>query len=142
MQTENVMSEGEKEIIQLLEWKSAPAEIKKKIIKRSQLDVEAARQIAREWIAKIQQEGDKALLDYIRTFDDANFDPQRLRVTKEDIALAYSKVDKETTDIIRRQIEISREFHQRQLNAVGISHVRGREPAIGAQPRLPGAPRA
>jgi histidinol dehydrogenase len=39
----------------------------------------------------------------------------RLRIKPEDIAEAYNSVDKRTIDVIRRQIEISTEFHRRQL---------------------------
>ena len=102
-------------LIQLVEWKTATAEVKETIMKRSQLDLEPARVVAREWMDKIAERGDAALLEYIQKFDDPNFTLDRLRVTPEEIKAAYSKVPANTVEMIRKQIEISKEFHQRQL---------------------------
>ena len=84
-------------------------------MRRAQQDVAAARQTAREWIAKIEAEGDKALIEYVRKFDAPDFTADRLRVSREQIAQAYHAVDPKVVDIIRRQIEIAREFHRRQI---------------------------
>jgi len=101
--------------IKLLRWSEASKEDKKLILRRSQADLESSRGVAREWIARIENEGDEALVAYIRKFDDSSFTKDRLRVTNKDIQEAYNAVDKETVEIIRRQIEISTEFHRRQI---------------------------
>src|SRR3990167_9900635 len=102
-------------LITVVEWKQATSEQKEKILKRSQLDLEPARAVARDWISKIAQRGDEALLEYIRQFDDPEFTLDRLRVTKDDIAAAYAQVSANTVAMIHKQIEISKEFHARQL---------------------------
>lgn len=102
-------------IIRLINWRQASASDKQLVMRRSQLNLEAARQIAREWIARIQEHGDDALVEYVRKFDNSTFCKEDLRVTKKDIAEAYKAVDQETIETIRRQIEISREFHTRQV---------------------------
>ncbi|EKD78714.1 MAG: hypothetical protein ACD_41C00288G0005 [uncultured bacterium] len=102
-------------LITVVEWKQATSEQKEKILKRSQLDLEPARAVARDWISKIAQRGDEALLEYIRQFDDPAFTLDRLRVTKDDIAAAYAQVSANTVAMIHKQIEISKEFHARQL---------------------------
>lgn len=101
--------------IPFFEWKLAAKDLKEKVMRRSQRDMTEARATAREWIEKIIKHGDDALVEYIRTFDDKNFNKDQLRVTKEDIAEAYKVVNPKVVEIIRRQIEISREFHKRQL---------------------------
>lgn len=101
--------------IPVVRWSEASHEERQRIMKRSQADLDGARASARSWIDQIEQRGDAALLDYIREFDDKNFSLDRLRVTKEDIAAAYDAVDPHTVSMIRKQIEISREFHKRQL---------------------------
>lgn len=101
--------------IPFFEWKQASRELKERVMRRSQRDMTAARATAREWIEKVAQYGDDALVEYIRTFDDKNFSKDQLRVSKEDIAEAYENVDKKVVEIIGRQIEISKEFHKRQL---------------------------
>lgn len=102
-------------LIKLVDWKTADAATKTTIMRRSQLDLEPARAVAREWMDKIAERGDEAVLEYIQKFDDPNFTLDKLHITKEDIAAAYTKVPANTVAMIRKQIEISREFHQRQL---------------------------
>jgi histidinol dehydrogenase len=110
-------SELENELIPVARWQDAPPQLRERILKRSQLDLAGARQTAREWIAKVEAEGDAALVEYVRTFDNPSFTKEQLRVSKEDIAEAYRVVDKRIVDTIRRQIEISTEFHRRQVPA-------------------------
>lgn len=102
-------------MIKIYEWKSASAEDKERIMKRSQLKTDEARAVAREWITKVEKKGDEALVEYIRKFDDPNFTTDMLRVTPKDIKKAYANVDEKTVEIIRRQIQISKEFHIRQV---------------------------
>lgn len=102
-------------MIRKIEWKTASQEEKNIIMRRSQLKTEEARAVAREWITIIEKEGDSALVEYIRKFDDKNFTVDQLRVTKADIAEAYVNVDPKKVEMIKKQIEISREFHNRQV---------------------------
>ena len=111
------LSQLENELIPVLNWSTADAATRQKVLKRSQLDLGAAREIARDWIAKVERDGDDALVDYVRTFDDPNFTKAQLRVTREDIEEAYRNVDPAIVSFIRKQIEISTEFHQRQVPA-------------------------
>ncbi|MFN8392077.1 MAG: histidinol dehydrogenase [Bdellovibrionota bacterium] len=105
----------ENELISVLRWSGADPQVKEKVMRRSQLDLGAAREIAREWIAKIESQGDAALVEYIRTFDNPSFTQDQLKVTRVDIEEAYRHVDRKVVDAIRRQIEISTEFHRRQV---------------------------
>lgn len=102
-------------MIKCIEWKTADSKTKETIMKRSQLDLEPARSVARDWMDKIIARGDAALVEYIQKFDDSNFTVDRLRVMPEEIQAAYRKVPANTVEMIRKQVEISREFHQRQL---------------------------
>lgn len=116
MEQDNMNSfEQSKSLINVFRWREADPETKNKILKRSQADMNSARETARDWIAKIESLGDQALIDYIRTFDNKEFTSQQLKVTPDEIAAAYQAVDREVVDIIKHQIEISTEFHQRQL---------------------------
>lgn len=103
--------------IPTLEWKTAPQDAKTTVMRRSQLNLDDARRIAREWIEQVVDRGDEALVEYIRKFDCPDFEVARLRVSPSDIAQAYKLVKPEIVDLIKRQVEISREFHQRQVEA-------------------------
>lgn len=104
-------------LIKFVEWKTVDRATKNTIMRRSQLDLEPARVVARDWIAKIAERGNEAVLEYIRQFDDPTVTLDQLRVTSSDIAAAYQQVPANTVEMIRKQIEISKEFHARQLPA-------------------------
>ena len=67
-------------MIKIYNWKTINQKDKNRIMKRSQLKTDDARQVARYWINKIKKQGDQAILQYIRKFDDPNFTLDRLRV--------------------------------------------------------------
>lgn len=62
-------------------------------------------------IDKVQEDGDKALLEYNRTFDHSE---APLEVTKEEIEEAYQSVDPEMIRIMEEAAENIRAFHSRQ----------------------------
>lgn len=101
-------------MISIYEWKTAPIEDKERIMRRAQLDVANASEVAREWLERVRTEGDEAVLDYIRRFDDSLFELGRLRVSESDIKVAYQNVSSEVLAAIREQIRISRAYHEAQ----------------------------
>ncbi|MDO4383847.1 MAG: histidinol dehydrogenase [Eubacteriales bacterium] len=62
-------------------------------------------------IDKVREDGDKALLEYNRTFDHSE---ASLEVTKEEIEEAYQSVDPEMIRIMEEAAENIRAFHSRQ----------------------------
>ncbi|MBT5016317.1 histidinol dehydrogenase [Candidatus Peregrinibacteria bacterium] len=101
-------------MISIYEWKTIQKEDKERIMQRAQLDVSKAAEVAREWLDRIATEGDEAILDYIRTFDDPESTVDRLRVSEADIKEAYANVSDEVLGAIREQIRISRAYHEAQ----------------------------
>ena len=102
-------------MIPLITWKTADAATKEKIMRRAQADMESIQTYVKDWITKVKNEGDAALLEYIRKFDDKNFESSRLRVSPADIKESYEKVAPKTLAMIKEQIRISRAFHERQV---------------------------
>ncbi len=102
-------------MIKTYQWSNMQEEDKDRIMKRSQLKMDEARSSARYWIRQVEEKGDQALADYIREFDDPDFTVDQLKVTPEDISEAYKKVPNQTVEAIKKQIEISKEFHSRQI---------------------------
>lgn len=62
---------------------------------------------------KIRQ--DEAVFEYTKKFDKADINANNIKVTKEEIEEAYSKIDSELVDIIRKSIENIKEYHSRQI---------------------------
>lgn len=68
--------------------------------------------VVSEIIENVKNNGDKALLEYAKKFDNA--DLSSLEVTKEEIDKAFSKMDKEFIKILEEAKENITRFHSRQ----------------------------
>jgi len=91
---------------------------RERIFRRAQADIDAIMPDVKKIIDDIKQNGDKAIVEYIRKFDDPNFESDQIRVSKEDIKKAYDDVPSETLKMMKRQIEISRNFHEEQARRI------------------------
>ncbi len=73
---------------------------------------DSCRQAVTEIIAKVRQEGDAALLAYIRQFDAPTLSLDGLRVTREEIEAAYEGVDRDFMDTLAFAIDRIESFHE------------------------------
>lgn len=89
-----------------------------KIMQRASSDISSVKEKVEKIIATVREKGDKALIDYTREFDDPDFQPQRLKVTKADISQAYERTDKKIVDKIKEQISLSKRFHALQKEQI------------------------
>ena len=62
----------------------------------------------------MRNQKDAAIFDYTKRFDGADIDASNIRVTKEEIEEAYTKVDPELIDVIRKALVNIREYHEKQ----------------------------
>ena len=65
-------------------------------------------------INNVRSNGDAAIFDYTKRFDGADIDASNIRVTKEEIDEAYTLVDPELIDVIRKALVNIREYHEKQ----------------------------
>ena len=65
-------------------------------------------------IDQVRTNGDAAIFDYTKRFDGAEIDASNIRVTKEEIEEAYTLVDPELIDVIRKALVNIREYHEKQ----------------------------
>ncbi|MEX2014325.1 MAG: histidinol dehydrogenase [Candidatus Saccharimonadales bacterium] len=94
-------------IINIYDWKKTSEKDKNVILERSQADMESIRDYVAGIIDDVRKNGDKAVVKYIRKFDDPKFEAERLKVSKSDIKKAYEVVDPKVIAIMREQIKIS-----------------------------------
>ena len=66
-----------------------------KVFQRSQIDDERLIEIVRKIVKDVRVNQDKALFDYTEKFDRIKLDKDSVKVTKEEIKQAYSKVGNE-----------------------------------------------
>lgn len=85
-----------------------------KLADRFQLADSNCRQIVADILARVQKEGDAALIDYTRQFDSPNFSPEQLKVSKEEIDQAYDQVDESFMAALRLAKERIQTFHERE----------------------------
>ena len=65
-------------------------------------------------INNVRSNGDAAIFDYPKRFDGADINASNIRVTKEEIEEAYTLVDPELIDVIRKALVNIREYHEKQ----------------------------
>jgi len=65
-------------------------------------------------IANVRENGDNALLQYTRQFDDPDFSKDRLRVTEQELAEAMAQVPPDLLATLDLAIDRIRSFHERE----------------------------
>lgn len=68
-------------------------------------------------VERVRREGDQALVDLARRFDAPDFDPSRLRVSREELAERASGAGPEEQALLRRTRERIAAYHERQREA-------------------------
>lgn len=86
----------------------------KKLLERSQLDYGDVQNIVSDIINDIKINKNKALFKYTKTFDKVEIDETNIKVSKQEIDYAYSKVDKELLEVIRKSKKRIADYHSKQ----------------------------
>lgn len=84
------------------------------IFSRSQLEYGDVQEKVNAIVADIRANGDKALFEYTKKFDGFDLTSENIKVTKEEIEEAYTKVDAELIEVIRKSAKRIADFHQKQ----------------------------
>lgn len=67
-----------------------------------------------EILNEVKEKGDEAVFAYTEKFDKAHISKENIRVTEEEIAEAYEKVDASLIEIIRKALYNIRIYHEKQ----------------------------
>lgn len=105
-------------MIRIFRLKDIPENEVQRIKQRAQADINEVRQQVKNIINDVRTKGDSALIEFTCKWDDPDFSMERLQVTKEDIETAYRKTSEETIEYIRKQIRLSRKFHECQRKRI------------------------
>ena len=65
-------------------------------------------------LADVKEKGDEAVFDYTKRFDGADINAGNIVVTKDEIDEAYSLVDEQLVEVIRKALVNIREYHAKQ----------------------------
>lgn len=88
---------------------------KEVILKRSSADIGKIKQAVLPIINDVRTRGNAAIIEYLEKFDKVKLTQENLVVSEKDIAEAYAQTKPEVLEAIRRQIVLSKRFHQSQL---------------------------
>lgn len=102
-------------VVRVLLLKDMTSEQLASLKKRAELDIDKALLIAREVIEKIKLDGDAGVLEYVRKFDYAGAEVEKLKVSEQEFAAARELIDPELKSAIAQAFSNIKEVHQRQM---------------------------
>ena len=85
------------------------------LLKRSPDNYSQYENTVNEIIEAVKTRGDQALFEYTRKFDKYELSADRIKVTPEEIAEAYEKLDDSLIEVMKKAAENIRAFHTKQL---------------------------
>lgn len=100
-------------IVELTE--QARKNILEDLLKRSPNNYDEYQETVNTILADVKKNGDQAVFAYTEKFDHAKIDASSLYVTEDEIIEAYTKVDAELIEVMKRSIENIRSFHEKQV---------------------------
>ncbi|SVB11827.1 uncharacterized protein METZ01_LOCUS164681, partial [marine metagenome] len=84
------------------------------VVDRANVDLVSHDATVREILKQVKEDGDTALLNYTRRFDQYNLPVEEIKVTSREIDDALNEIDDKEINALRRAAENIREFHSRQ----------------------------
>lgn len=111
-------------MIPILKASDAPA-LRQRVMNRSQLTNEQVTATVKDIIARIRQEGDKALFDYTARFDHAAITRDNVQVTRQEIEAAYAAASPEWIEAMREAARRITDFHQKQKQNTWLNFQQG-----------------
>ncbi|HAS54423.1 MAG TPA: histidinol dehydrogenase, partial [Nitrospiraceae bacterium] len=93
--------------------KDALAELKR-IIDRGESATEEVAATVREVVERVRREGDPAVLEYTAKFDRVQLTLKDMKVSPDEIKLAYDEVEPKKVDALRLAAKNIRAFHEKQ----------------------------
>jgi histidinol dehydrogenase len=105
---------GARPAIELRELQTVAGDVRQHLLRRSRVSLRGVRAEVEAIVEDVERRGDAALCDYIRRFDRVDLRPDQLRVSQADLERAPARLPSNVLDVLRRQIAISRRFHEAQ----------------------------
>ncbi len=85
-----------------------------RILGRAKFDYGDIPSAVEKIVNDVKNNGDEAFFKYTKNFDNTEIDRNTVRVTKEEIDEAYSVIDSELIEVIKRSAERIKAFHEKQ----------------------------
>lgn len=85
------------------------------LLKRSPNHYDGYQETVDAIIANVKENGDQAVFEYTKQFDQADINAENILVTEEEIKEAYEQVDDKLIEVIRKAIRNIKDFHEKQV---------------------------
>ena len=96
-------------------------ELINELLNRSQLDFKDVQSAVEDIVKDVKERKDEALFEYTKKFDNVLLTSKNLKVTEEEINLAYKKLDSDLIESMQKAEERIRLFHEKQKRNSWIS---------------------
>ncbi len=90
----------------------------REILERETLDLDKVMKSVGEIIGKVREGGDSALVDYSKKFDDFELTKENIRVSKEEIKDAHSRVNENLVKALKHAHRNITRFHKEQMRRI------------------------
>lgn len=84
------------------------------LLKRSPNNYDSYTEAVNDVITNVKKNGDAAVFEYTKRFDNVELDASSIRVTEEEIKEAYELVDDSLIDVIKKALENIKTYHEKQ----------------------------
>ena len=91
------------------------------LLKRSPNNYTQFEQTVADIVKNVQNNGDKAVFEYTKTFDKWDINENNIRVSKEEIEFAYTQVEDTLLSTLKEAAENIRIFHEKQVRESWIT---------------------
>lgn len=85
------------------------------LLKRSPNNYGSYESTVSEIIQNVKENKDQAIFEYTKKFDGCDITAETIQVTKEEVAEAYTKLEPEFIEVMKRSAENIRSYHAKQL---------------------------
>jgi histidinol dehydrogenase len=93
----------------------------KRIINRGETATEEVAIVVKEVVERVRKHGDPAVLEYTKKFDRVTLALKDLKVSPEEIRNAYTRVEAQKVDALKRAAQNIRAFHEKQKMSSWVS---------------------
>lgn len=89
-------------------------DIKKMLIERAPTSYGKYEHVVNDILQNVKENGNKAVFEYTKKFDNADLTEETLLVTKDEIQEAYEALDKNLIEVMKKAIVRITDFHEKQ----------------------------
>lgn len=102
-------------MIHFYELATIDAAQRQRLLRRAEVQIDELIEYVRPILAAVRERGDEALLEFTAKFDRVQLNPNKLRVSRAEIAEAHTKLDPRVRAALEYAIANVRSFHAKQM---------------------------